>query len=300
VPCYSPIRAWRVTSTREVVFKAVDDALSIRLPCRRCIGCKLERSRQWAQRLTDENRFHDESSFITLTYAPENLPPGGTLVKKHFQDFMKRLRRRLHPKKIRFFHAGEYGEKRHRPHYHAIIFGHGFWEQRYDFEDSDRGDLTWSSKNLDSLWTAGRSRVGAVTFESCAYVARYVTKKITGKLAEDHYWKYDQATGECFDLLPEYATMSNRPGIARLHAEKYLKEIFIRDSVVSRGHEAKPPRYYDNVLADIDPLKYELLKESRESALTGSRGRTFSKLETAEIVKRAQLGTSLTRRYEIG
>lgn len=300
MPCYSPIRAWRSTSTREVSFKQINDALSIRLPCGRCIGCRLENARQWAQRLTDENRFHDESSFITLTYAPENLPPGGTLVKKHFQDFLKRLRRRLDPKRLRFFHAGEYGEKNHRPHYHAIIFGHGFYENRFDFETSDRGDVTWSAPVLDQAWGLGMARIGAVTFESCCYVARYVTKKVTGSKAKDHYWKYDQETGECFDLQPEYATMSRRPGIARLHVEKYLKEIYIRDSVVSRGHEAKPPRFYDNVLAELDLRKYEEIKESRESALSGSRGRTFSKLEIAEEVKRAQLGTSLIRRYEYG
>lgn len=97
MPCYHPIDAWH--SAKGVSFVPTIDAKDIRLPCGRCIGCRLERSRQWALRLTHEKRFHAESAFITLTYDENHLPEGGSLDLKHFQNFMKRLRFELSPKK---------------------------------------------------------------------------------------------------------------------------------------------------------------------------------------------------------
>lgn len=299
MPCYHPIDAWRTATG--VVFRDTIDACPIKLPCGRCIGCRLERSRQWALRLVHEKRFHEESSFITLTYDEAHLPKSGSLDVKHFQDFMKRFRKSVAPRKIRFFHAGEYGERRGRPHYHAIIFGEDFREGAYDLEESDRGDVTWSSPALDALWPSGLNRVGDVTFESCAYVARYVTKKITGPSARSHYERICEATGEVFDLKPEYATMSRRPGIGALHFEKYSKEIFPADLVVSRGHPSKPPKFYDRLLEKCDPELYALVKDQRECALmlAPKAERSPRRLAVRECVKQAQIG-HLSRRYEIG
>lgn len=312
MPCYSPRSAWRLPG--EVLFYEVPDAQSIRLNCGQCIGCRLDRSAEWATRLMDELRFHGEASFITLTYSPEFLPPGGMLRLDDFQRFLKRLRKAVSPRKLRFFHAGEYGEKLGRPHYHAIIFGEDFYKDRFDLVESPRGDLTWQSPLLNRCWSEqvspgvfeqiGRARIGEVTFESCAYVARYITKKVNGKNAEWHYLKIDWETGEVHDLKPEYATMSRNPGIGKLHAEKYLDEIYARDSVfVYRGKgvfQRKPPRFYDSVLARLDPVRYLRIKDDRESALHSSRDRSPARLRVREAVKRAQLGTFLSRSYEIG
>lgn len=299
MPCYRPIDAWRHAAG--VTFQPTIDASPIKLPCGRCIGCRLERSRQWAVRLTHELRFHDESAFITLTYNKEKLPKDGSLDVKHFQDFMKRLRKCVYPQKVRFFHAGEYGERRGRPHYHAIIFGLSFVEKAYDLEKSDRGDTTWSSPQLDQLWPFGMNRVGAVTFESCAYVARYVTKKVTGSLAESHYERICEATGEVFRLKPEYATMSRRPGIGFQHFDRYMPEIYPADEVISRGHRAKPPKFYDKLLERYNPLVYAKVKEMRECALMLSPvgERSPQRLHAKEACKQAQIA-SLTRRYELG
>lgn len=124
----------------------------IQLPCGQCIGCRLAHSRDWATRCVHEAHMHDHNCFITLTYSPENLPEGGTLVRKHFTDFMKRLRKALSVDdiSIRFFGCGEYGSKLERPHYHAIIFG-------YDFPDktlhkAGRFNLFRSSL-LERCWT---------------------------------------------------------------------------------------------------------------------------------------------------
>jgi len=274
----------------------------MKLSCGRCIGCRLQRSLDWAIRLTHELRFHEESSFITLTYDDDHLPKDGSIDVKHFQDFMKRFRKHVSPRKIRFFHAGEYGERRGRPHYHAIIFGHSFSDaQPLSIETSDRGDKTWISVDLSRLWPFGLNRVGAVTFESCAYVARYVTKKITGPLASAHYERISPVDGEIFNLKPEYATMSRRPGIGYAHLEKYAASIYPSDECVSRGVPSRPPKFYDRTLEKRDPVMYAFIKEQRECALALSpkADKTERRLAEREIVKLAQIRT-LTRSYEIG
>lgn len=299
MPCYHPISAWH--SAKGVFFHDTLDSVQIKLPCGRCIGCKLERSRQWAVRLIHENSYHDQSAFVTLTYSDGHLPRDGSLNVKHFQDFMKRFRKEVYPLKIRFFHAGEYGDKRGRPHYHAIIFGFDFLTDRYDEEVSDRGDKTWSSRVLDRLWPFGLNRVGSVTFESCAYVARYITKKITGRNANSHYQRICEATGEVFDLKPEYCTMSRRPGIGAVHFKHYASEIYPNDEVISRGRLSKPPKFYDKLLEKSDPSLYAIVKDNRECALAMSSklDKTERRLTEREAVKIAQIG-HLSRRYEIG
>jgi len=298
VPCYHPLDAWK--SPSGVSFRIIPDSISIQLPCGNCIGCRLERSRQWALRLVHENRFHSSSSFITLTYSQSSLPSSGSLNLSHFQLFLKRLRSSVSPLRIRFFHSGEYGEKFGRPHYHAIIFGLDFFDSRVDVQVSPRGDTTWSSPQLSELWPHGLNRVGAVTFESCAYVARYVCKKVNGQRKQAHYERV-LPSGEIVDLKPEYATMSRRPGIGYPHLEKYLGDIFPSDECVSRGFPSKPPKFYLRSLEKLDPALYRLVKDNRECALSIAPkfDLTRDRLEVREAVKQAQIG-SLKRNYEIG
>lgn len=291
MPCYHPLKAYK--SPKGVTFKRTPDCHEIPLPCGQCIGCRLERSRQWAVRLVHENRFHSRSSFITLTYAPEHLPKNGSLDISHFQKFMKRLRKTFSGVTIRFFHAGEYGEENFRPHYHAIIFGVDFRDDSYGNLTTDRGDFTWHSKTLDKLWPYGHSLVGDVTFESCAYVARYVTKKITGPNAKDHYTRISATTGEIHSVHPEYCTMSRRPGIGRLHFDRFVSSIYNSDSVVLNGATMKPPKFYDRCLEKTDLSLYENIKDQRECALSlaPKNDKSDDRLAVREIVKQAQIGS---------
>src|SRR5882672_6540477 len=98
MPCYGPIKGFysaEVSNTgkRKIVFdlKLAHSGVAITLPCGRCVGCKLERSRQWAMRCVHESKLHKDNVFVTLTYDNENLPAGGTLIKRDLQLFMKRL-----------------------------------------------------------------------------------------------------------------------------------------------------------------------------------------------------------------
>ena len=126
--CYHPLECWRVDGQSKLAFVKPREALireKLEVPCGQCIGCRLERSRQWAVRCIHEAQLHKDNCFITLTYNDEHLPSPPSLSVRDFQLFMKRLRKRF-GKGIRFFHCGEYGEKYGRPHYHACLFGFDF------------------------------------------------------------------------------------------------------------------------------------------------------------------------------
>lgn len=265
----------------------------VEVPCGQCIGCRLERSRQWAVRMMHEASLHDDNCFITLTYSDDNLPSDGSLVKSDFQKFMKRLRRRFFSSGIRFFHCGEYGESLGRPHYHACLFGFDFPDREFYRMAGD--SRLYTSRILEDIWGVGFCTVGDVTFESAAYVARYVLKKVTGDLAEDHYLSFDASTGaireDAFGNLvhiqPEYVTMSRRPGIARAWFEEFGNEVYPFDEVIVRGVRCKPPRYYDKLYEASDSDAFKFLsrrrkKRAREHAEDQTEPRLRAREECAE------------------
>jgi len=200
------------------------------------------------------------NSFITLTYNDENLPPGGTLNRKHFQDFMKRLRKK-NPN-VRVFYCGEYGDQLGRPHYHALLFGKTFEDRR--LFKKIRGHPQYSSDQLTDFWGKGHATFGEVTFQSAAYVSRYVTKKVTGEEAEDHYTKTD-IDGVVHYLQPEFVGMSLKPGIGQPWLEKWYQDIYRHDRIIMNGKAMGIPRAYDLMLEKIDP---ELLRKVRQRRLT--------------------------------
>lgn len=261
--CYHPLLAYR--NEGKVVFnKPFPYAKGFNLPCGQCIGCRLKYSQEWAVRLMHEKQMHEDSCFITLTMNDEYLQSRDnpySLDKSEFQRFMKRLRKR-YGKKIRFFHCGEYGEKNSRPHYHAIVFGMDF-EDKELFQVRDEIRL-FTSESLAKLWPYGFVTIGDVTMESCAYVARYVTKKIKGKDADKHYIRWDPLTGEGISIEKEYATMSRKPGIGKSWFEKYKADVYPHDYVVVNKHQIRPPRYYDNLL---DEKELKKIKEKRAEEL---------------------------------
>jgi len=242
---------------------------SITIPCGRCIGCRLEKSRQWALRCMHEAQMWDDNMFITLTYAPENIPEYGALNLSHFQKFMKRYRKMYSGTTIRFFMCGEYGEnlehskngKLGHPHYHACIFNHCFPDRKLH---STRDDIKlYTSAILGRLWPHGFSTIGDVTFESAAYTARYVLKKQLGKSAVEHYEHTNTSTGELVKIKPEFTTMSRRPGIGKTWYDKYKGDLK-KDFITARGIKMKPPKYYDTQLEIEDENAYEIMKNARK------------------------------------
>lgn len=230
------------------------------VPCGQCIECRLKRSREWAVRCMHEASLYEtRSSFVTLTYADEFLPPGGSLDRRAFPLFMKRLRKEVG--RVRYFHAGEYGERSGRPHYHALLFGLRFADEVCK-NPLGGGEKVFVSDTLSWLWPDGLHHIGGVSFESAAYVARYCVKKVTGSRAAAHYQRVGP-DGELYQLEPEYATMSRRPGIGAGWLAKYGEEVYRDDAVFRGAHEMAPPRYYDKKLGEVDEARLELVKARR-------------------------------------
>lgn len=275
---------WFVPSVSERGFKYII------IPCGKCIGCRLEYSRQWANRCMLELQYHDSAYFVTLTYDDYHIPisyypdeetgealESFTLCKRDFQLFMKRLRKRFSDQQIRFFACGEYGPSTFRPHYHVILFG----LKLPDLIPTVmlRGNQYYSSASLDSCWSSacevaslfpgarpvysGKTKIGLtsitdVTWEACAYTARYITKKLTGPAAEFY---------SAFGLASPFVDMSRRPGIARQWYDDHpgFNDFdFIHVSTPTGGKKFRSPRYYHK-LYDIDyPEESARFKEIRQ------------------------------------
>lgn len=230
------------------------------LPCGRCIGCKLDRAREWSIRIGHEAQLYDSNLFITLTYKPEaHLHP--SLYYGDFQDFMKRLRRKVRGvsvgpdggRPIRFFVSGEYGGETKRPHWHAILFN-------CDFADKQAlQNGTFRSTICEDLWARGNVVIGAVTPASAAYVAGYTLKKVHGQAAKDYYEDVvNVRTGELSSRRPEFCVMSRRPGIGAWWYRRYAGDLFPGDRAVAAGKCYKVPRYYfKNFKVDADAITYE-------------------------------------------
>lgn len=315
--CYHPIKGWLSRSKtangkRTVVFNPRDGYLDmpVTIPCGQCIGCRLRKSQEWAIRCLHESTQHEENCFLTLTYDDEHLPADRSLDLDHFQRFLKRLRKHLHSVRIRYFHCGEYGDKLGRPHYHAIIFG-WYPVDAEPISVNHDGTYLYTSETLSKLWPYGFNTVGDVTFESAAYVARYVTKKVTGKKASEtdengltHYQRevVDEMTGEVLgvvDLKPEYTTMSRRPGIGKTWLEKYGKDVLNNDEVIINGRAVKPPKYYDGQFEITDKLQYYRNKAERKRLmLANAREDEFERNNAGEIIKEQTMKQSLKRKLE--
>lgn len=248
--CVRPLKGYRDKSGT-LFFHSVPGSNVFKVPCGQCVECRLKRSREWAARCMHEASLHAENCFITLTYRDNPV----SLNYRDFQLFMKRLRK-VFPK-VRFYMCGEYGEEFSRPHFHACLFG-------VNFPDRVRfGKSLFRSALLERLWPHGHSSIGAVTFESAAYVARYVMKKVTGDAAEAHYRFVDPDTGEVFDRTPEFCHMSLKPGIGADWLGKFFSDVYPTGQMVVRGVESQSPRYYDKLYRRADRAGFDGLKEAR-------------------------------------
>ncbi|QCQ84985.1 replication initiator protein [Blackfly microvirus SF02] len=311
----------------------------MKLPCGRCTGCKLDRSKEWSIRLMHEAQLHEKTSFLTLTYNTKSLYSGSArsatsppavpdqetplltqhelerrrtqdqellvasssspngLTKRHLQLFMKRLRedvgrRGSGEQRIKFYACGEYGEKLGRPHYHIALFGEDFSDDRYKWRTSGTNTI-WRSSRLEKLWPMGHSEIGELTIESAAYVAAYVTKKINGPMADEHYKRVNPMTGETYWLTPEFSLMSRGgrtgKGIAHAWFEEFQTDVYPHDHVIHKNKKKRPPRYYDKLLNDKDPAQMAVVKLQREiRAMEGNEDNTPARLADKEAVLAAK------------
>lgn len=300
--CFNKIPAWHggllPSGKQAIIFKRPDSWPSTRSPlminCGNCIGCRLERSRQWAMRCMDEARVHKQNCFLTLTYDDVCVPESGGLstakepgrngqIESDIQLFMKRLRRKCGS--LRFFQCGEYGEMNGRPHHHALIFGFDFPDRVFKFKSASGCDV-FTSKLLDELWGNGLCSVGDVTFDSAAYVARYVMKKVNGELADEHY--VDKSSG--YVLPSEYVTMSRRPGLGKAFYDRFKTDMFPSDNRIVNGVKVLPAKYYSFLFEVENPVVFSQVKDNRRrTALRFADDNTDDRLRVKEECKRLQI-----------
>jgi len=109
LPCYWPITVHKdglnESGKARIVFNkkaAKTEPDAFQLPCGKCLGCALEKARQWSIRIVHEAKMWPQACFITLTYRDECLPKHGSISPYDFQCFMKRLRKKLKKKSVTF------------------------------------------------------------------------------------------------------------------------------------------------------------------------------------------------------
>lgn len=173
--------------------------------CGQCMPCRINRRRLWTHRIMLESLCHSDSSFWTLTYDEDNEPKTeddlGNLVPKDLTDFMKRLRFNNPGVTIRYFNVGEYGTQTGRPHYHLGLFGQPSCSRGVTQCDRRRNCCSVCD-SVREIWGKGLVHSGKLESSSAAYIAGYVTKRLT-----------QRGDSRLNGRHPEFARMSLKPGI---------------------------------------------------------------------------------------
>lgn len=294
--CNHPLRGWYVgfnpSGKRKVIVTPYDtvsyfydnklfvqDEDSFLVPCGRCIGCRLSKSKEWAQRCMLELKYHESAYFITLTYDDEHLPknnwtdpvtgetdiqsPVHTLRLEDIKKFHKRLRKNT-GQKLRVFYCGEYGSQSFRPHYHTIVFGLKLDDLEI-YKQNFRGDILYNSPTVEKCWRddqrnlIGHVVIAEVNWETCAYVARYTVKKNMSEYDSD-FWKM-------LNCERPFVHMSNKPGIAYQYFEEHHEDIYKYDKIFmstsSGGKVLRPAKYFDKKFDLLYPSDMAEIKEKR-------------------------------------
>ena len=311
VACYRPIRGHMSPDGKS--FTPVGDLTSnifhdklMAVPCGKCIGCEADRALDWQTRMVCESYNHDRKCMITLTYSDQALnlhkSAGGawanawSLDPRDWQEFMKRLRWHLdgyHNRKIRFFHCGEYGDDKGRPHLHAAIFGEDWHEDRRFYKNSKRGFPLFKCEALDEIWGHGETLISLFTPETAGYIARYCLKKRALSSKGTHH-----GSRRAGHIHPEYQTMSRRPGLGAHFLEKFESDVYPSDEVRYDGRKYRVPKYFDAILKREQPELLEELKQERRLQSERHRAdRTPDRLATREALARSRAHRHQKERY---
>lgn len=233
------------------------------VPCGKCPECIAQKRAEWSLRSQLEYDWCVRNGgyvyFDTLTYTNDKLPrfrDHACFQRKHIQDFLKRLRKRIATelkitqRAFRYFYVSEYGHKYKRPHYHILFF------------ISSDIPVAKFKKYISDSWIFGftdltsvRNPLNGIVKSQlcCEYVAKYVSKpddyigdlyeSMRGDISKDDFRKYfypfhQQSTGFGESLLFDSRQLEN------------FKEMFC----VFRRKKYTLPMYY------IRRLYYKLVK----------------------------------------
>jgi hypothetical protein len=287
--CLHPIKLkpWRRKSKDEPATPWND--IIVEVPCGRCINCRVNKSRDWATRIglevDDCLRRGLSSTFLTLTYSPEN--ERQSFVKKDIQSFLKRLRKAIHPQTFRYYCAGEIGPRGGRYHWHMIIIGYAPPRQEWvSYRRTSQGEL-FTHPIFDKTWGLGFHTFSEVTDATINYVTSYITEK------------FDNVDENGVVTSSGVAMMSLRPGIG-----KGLIKSTDYSSLTRNGRLVPLPRYLrkkTDLATDcsIDFTKQLALTQAIQSHKLKINNITKNKLNKNSIetaLERKRLGRMLGRK----
>lgn len=233
----------------------------IDVACGRCYHCMESKINEWTTRMYAHAEDFKNVYFVTLTYRSitDPLLPVNKLllsklvqavwhrdalnetkhysyspcllVKKHYQDFLKRLRKNTGLKDLTYVISGETGSKFGRPHFHAIFFTNGTLTKQ-DIQRawsvclwrSNSGDWSFrTSQKKDG--TAFDFPIGRVDFHDLVQNGTFNT---TAKIRVDGTY---MNAANCFSYVCKYVVKRDTPNLSRLnlaYRNLYKKEQFVK------------------------------------------------------------------------
>lgn len=294
------------------------NGLVIRVPCGKCLGCRMDYARRWSTRCYNEAFMHNHfknCAFLTLTFNNNmlfNRTHPWSVDKLEFSQFMKRFRKRISDRYgvtgVRFFACGEYGSLKGRPHYHALIFGFNFPDKKLiqgagfpaklqpralkdgrilRYYHSDFLDSCWSPAGSDKPF--GFATISDITYEDCAYTARYILKKTGSK----------HSTGR----EPEFVLSSRNPGLGLDFWKKYYPDYIANNCIdLGSGRITDIPRYYIDKLKEFDEDVYNSYKLDKQKQIVYNlfdekKNETSERLAVKEELLKMKLN-KFVRQYE--
>lgn len=259
------------------------------VPCTKCTQCKIARAREWSIRIINESLYHPENIFVTLTFSELNVPADMSLSKSCLQRFIKRFRRTVEPRKIKYYACGEYGEDKNRPHYHLIMFN----TYKSDFKKEGSYYCKKSKKMVDwyshQSWKVknvpiGYINIGNVTYDSARYTADYIQKQYYGELAKKIYQNRQQP----FQLFSK--------GLGQKYCKDNKEKLLQMLGDTVQGHPSGLNKYYRKILGvsgeEIHEHMLDKVKENTEEVEDG-----LQKLRTQCLFDKPEDYTEALKKY---
>lgn len=258
----------------------------LNIPCKKCIGCRSDNASMWSMRAYHESILHKKNCFITLTYNNE----AGDLLDdplcmyslryRHFQLFMKKLRKEFPQEHIGYIVCGEYGHKNGRAHWHAILFNFDFPDKELVYES--KGFPHYKSEILNRLWSKyivntktfvpiGFCDLANVDYDCCSYVSQYVMKKLPDIVTSPIVSYDDEGIPiRLEERAPVLVKTSRNPSIGLDWFVKYGKNAVERGFCYSPSNKKfrlKVPQYYYDKFEEFYPERSKEIQENRTELL---------------------------------
>lgn len=268
------------------------------IPCGQCIGCRLDKSREWATRCALEMGLYEKNCFVTLTYDDDHLPmnpapigrevdpiTGETWIKyaddefnatlrlEDLQNFMKGLRRKLNEIPIDKRKGKKRYYNKNDPEYQRVRF----------FGCGEYGDHTHRSHYHLILFNY--CPVDLVAYKQSDLGFTYYTSEFLSKIwnkghviVSEASWEtaaytaryiIKKQTGQASqfyednNIVPEFCVMSRKPGIGFSWYDNHKKcYATFSDKLVGEGSHRKfnRIRYFDRKFNEEYPFDMESIK----------------------------------------